>query len=112
MVLTLTTHTEKIQFLTNFLHGYLEDYPRTVPLMLIGTGGNGKSSVIYEVSNTSPVNILILFHDGQFHFVPSKEYSDDCVILLHANGAPSEYALATCLNANSVRFEKDPAFNV
>lgn len=109
-MLTLTTHAQKVTFLTKFVNGELENFDRTTPLMIIGSGGNGKSKVIHEISEKSPSNILILYEGGGFSFLPSKTPSDICVILFHAHGTSGEYALGGHLNANCVKFEKDPSY--
>ncbi len=76
MSLTLTTHAEKVQFLKNFLNGHADNVPNDRPLMLRGSGGNGKSYVIQEVAETSPVNLLV-FHPGDgYRFFPSVNHSE------------------------------------
>lgn len=102
----LITHAEKVEFLTNYITGP----DNHVPLMLIGSGANGKSHVILEVAQQSPVNILVFYTGCGHSFFPSVNPSRECVILIHANGAPDEYALASALNANMVEFKKDPAY--
>lgn len=102
----LTTHAEKVAFLTSYITG-----PNShVPLMLIGSGANGKSKVILEVAQTSPVNLLVFYTGCGYTFLPSAIPSRECVILIHANGAPDEYALASALHANMVEFQKDPLY--
>jgi hypothetical protein len=109
-MLKLTTHAEKKQFLMNYLHEAIDGVTYRQPLMILGRGGNGKSKILEEVAEVSPVNILVI-HEGEGHmFFPSSKPSDECVILLPVNGSPQEFALASALNAYGVEFLKDPAF--
>ncbi len=110
MSLTLITHTEKVQFLKNFLNNQVEGMTNARPLMLRGSGANGKSFVLQEVAETSPVNILVI-HPGDGHrFLPSAKPSEECVILMMSNGDVNDATLAYHLNAYIVDFKKDPAF--
>ncbi len=109
-MLKLTTHAEKKQFLLNFLNDQVEGMTTRRPLMILGSGGNGKSKIIQEVSEFSPINMLVIQQGDTHHFFPSPVSSDDCVILLPVNGSPQEFALAAALDAQSVEFLKDPAF--
>ena len=95
----------------NFIQGNLEDYPVDRPLMIVGSGANGKSYVIREVAQMAPVN-LVIFQEagGSFGFVPAISPSHECAMLMAVNGSPEDFALAKSLNAHVVHFEKDPAF--
>jgi hypothetical protein len=111
-MLQLTTHAEKVQFLTNFLNEAVEGMTLSRPLMILGSGGNGKTHIIHLVAEVSPVNILMIHQGDGYRFLPSTQSSDKCAILLPVNGSPHEFALAAALDAQSVEFLKDPAFNV
>lgn len=107
---TLTTHAEKVQFVQRFLRGGIPEYPNDRPLMLLGSGGNGKTKVVQEVAENADVNILV-FQGGDSHrFFPSAQYSDRCVILITANGGRDEMEFGRLLNAQIVMFDKDPAY--
>ena len=114
VALTLTTHAEKLAFVRDYLYGHLDDFPRNRPLMILGSGGNGKTHVINLAMNTSIVNVMLLYPGNGYKFYPAEiildEHSDECVILIHANGTPEDFALAASLNANIVEFKSDPAF--
>lgn len=109
-MLTLTKHADKVQFLTNFLDGNLEAFDNRRPLMLLGSGANGKSYTIMEVVKNSPVNIVLFYPGDGYRFYPATKPSDECVILIHANGAPQEFAFANALGAEIVEFAQDPAY--
>ena len=108
-MMSLTTHAEKVQFLTSYLNGTLQTADEGKPLMILGSGANGKTYVFQEVVKTSPVNIL-LFMEGRHTFYPSTIPSQECKILILANGSSYDYALAEVLNAMIVEFKKDPAY--
>jgi hypothetical protein len=110
---TLTTHNEKVQFLTNFLNGSQQGFDRNQPLMIAGSGGNGKSKVFSEVAPSSPVNILLLNEDysDKFRVWDSNQPTDKYATLMIALGTDQEYELAQKLNAQIVQFAKDPAYS-
>lgn len=109
--MSFTKHQDKVQFVKSFVKGELDDYSVNRPLMIVGSGANGKSYVIQEVREQSPVN-LVIYHEmgGSFAFVPAITPSPTCAILMASNGAPEDYTLAKRLNAHIVHFEKDPAY--
>lgn len=107
---TVTTHQEKITFLTNFLRNVQEGFDNSQPLMILGSGANGKSYVLQEVAQTSPVNICLLVTDQGYHYIPASQPSNKCVLLFLVNGAQDDFTLARILNASIVQFEKDPAY--
>ncbi len=110
MYYSLTTHAEKVQFLKNFLNGTIDGMTNARPLMLVGTGGNGKSYVILEVAKTSPVNLLVFYPGDGHRFIPAVSPSEECVILIHSNGSEEEAMFGYHLNAHVVEFKKDPAY--
>lgn len=108
---SLIHHSEKVAFLTNYLNGTLQDFDHNQPLMIIGSGGNGKSFVFNEVLKTSPVNILLLSsHENRYSIYSSRNTSSKTVILMIENGTPEDFELAHKLNAKIVEFKKDPTY--
>lgn len=109
--MSFDTHEEKLNFVKSFVKGELEEYPPNRLLMIIGSGGNGKSYVLRELAEQAPVNLLI-FHEsgGAFTFVPAVSPSNQCAMIMAVNGTPGDYTIANLLNAHVVYFEKDPAY--
>lgn len=107
---SLVHHAEKLAFLTNYLNGTLQDFDRNQPLMIIGSGANGKSFVFNEVLKTSPVNILLLSSENRYSIYSSTSISSKTVILMIENGTPEDFELAQKLNAKIVEFKKDPTY--
>lgn len=113
MSLVLTTHDEKFSFLKNFLKNRLRSYPRDKPLMIYGSGGNGKTKIVKEILENPPdVNVVILNNESRFVFVPAMSVSNECAYLLVNNGTQQDFDVAKYLGAYTVEFAKDPAFSV
>jgi hypothetical protein len=110
LTMQLSKHAEKVQFLKNFVNGDVEHMPNNRPLMLRGSGGNGKSKVITEVWENSPVNIMLFYPGDGFRYLPAATPSEKCVVLIHSNGSDEEMEFAEHMNAYDVEFKKDPAF--
>lgn len=111
LMTSIQTHAEKVRFVKSFIKGELKDYPPDRPLMIIGSGANGKSYVIREVAQMAPVNLIIFQESGgSFTFVPAISPSHECAMLMAVNGSSEDFALAKSLNAHVVSFEKDPAY--
>lgn len=110
MPLVLTTHEEKVNFLTKFLRDENPHYARDRLLVLVGSGGNGKSIVLSEVLETTPVNVVVIC-ENRFSFRPATTGpSDECSYIMVCNGDSSDFAFAAYLNANVVQFLVDPKF--
>lgn len=111
MPLVLTTHEEKVNFLKKYLKDEKPPYSREKPLMIYGSGANGKTKIVREVLETPPdVNVVILNNEGRFVFVPAIAPSNECAYLLVNNGTQEDFAAADYLGAHRVEFGKDPAF--
>jgi hypothetical protein len=111
IVQRIQTHEEKVNFLTRFLNGSLEDYPRDTPLMIYGSGGSGKSYVLNEVVEKAPVHIVVLgYSTPGFRFYPSNYPSNTLAVLFIALGTPEEFEFAKFMNAKLVEFVKDPNY--
>ena len=98
----LTRHAEKLLYVQNYLASY-----ETRPLMLVGSGANGKSHILLEVSEFPPVNLAIIT-DRNIRFVKSRNPSSVLKMLIHANGTSADYDFARYLDALVVKFERDP----
>ena len=88
-----------------YLNGMLENYPRDTPLMVFGSGANGKSYILNEVAERSPIPI-VTFGDG-YRYFPTHHTSSRLAVLIICNGAPEDFAFAKYMNANIVEFGKD-----
>lgn len=110
MPFVLTTHEEKVNFLKKFLQNETPSYSRETLLMLVGSGGNGKTLVLQEVLEATPVNVCVVC-ENRFRFYPAKTgSSDSCAYILVCNGAPDDFDVAEYFNANVVEFLKDPNY--
>lgn len=78
--------------------------------MILGSGANGKSYVLQEVVQNSPINVVLLVTGQGYHYMPASQPSNDCAILFLVNGAQDDFTLARLLNAQLVQFESDPAY--
>lgn len=103
--LRVDKHEDKVDFLMRFLNGSFENYPRDTPLMIFGSGGNGKSYILNEVAERSPIPI-VTFGDG-YRYYPTQYTSSRLAVLIVCNGAPEDFAFAKYMNANIVEFGKD-----
>jgi len=102
----LTSHKEKYDYVAKYIISD-EDYP----LMIIGSGGNGKSIIINEVTNKYFYrNYCIIIPGEPFHF-KTHDGAINNQVIIHAWGTEEDFILAKYLNANIVYFEKDPEFD-
>lgn len=108
--LQLTSHNEKVQFLLDYLNGTLQQYPLDTPLMIHGNGGNGKSKILQEILEVSPVPILVLQSGEVYRYFPNQFPSNRIAVLLINNGASEDFEAAQYMRANIVEFLSDPSF--
>lgn len=108
----LATHAEKLHFVQRFLRGGIPEYPTNRPLMLVGSGGDGKSKIIEEVASTADVNILAIQAGESYRFFPAHQVSETCAILITGTGSQEEMEFGRLMNANVVLFAKDPSYTV
>ncbi len=108
--LQLTTHNQKVQFLLDYLNETLENYPLDTPLMIHGNGGNGKSKILQEILEVSPLPILVLQSGEVYRYYPNQFPSNRIAVLLINNGTPEDFAAAQYMRANVVEFLSDPSF--
>ena len=103
MAPTLVTHAEKVAYLVDYLKS-----DSTKPLMLVGTGGNGKTNAVKEASAHARVNICI-YNDKNMRFIHCAE-SDVLKTIIESLGSNEDYTFAGYLGATIVQFGRDPAF--
>lgn len=110
----LRYHNEKLQFLLDFLNEKIPEFPLGTPLMIYGSGGNGKSTILHEVLEQSPVPIVVFSGEGPpaFQFYPTQKPSSKLAVLIVCLGTPEDMDFAEYLEANIVEFLRDPAFNL
>lgn len=108
----LRYHNEKVQFLLDYLNGRLEEFPLDTPLMIYGSGGNGKSKVFQEIVEQSPVPIIVFTgEDGPaFRFFPTQKPSSKLAVLIICNGTPEDMDFAEYMGANIAEFLRDPHY--
>ena len=100
----LVTHAEKVAYVTEYLKS-----ASTKPLMLVGTGGNGKTAAVKEASNAVPVNISIYYSNKNMSFIHSTK-SNMLKTIIESLGSNEDYTFAGYLGATIVQFDRDPAF--
>jgi hypothetical protein len=103
MAPTLVTHAEKVAYVTNYLKS-----ESTRPVMIVGTGGNGKSNAVKEASTVAPVNICI-YNDKNMRYIHYAE-SNVLKTIIESLGTNEDYTFAGYLGATIVQFAKDPSF--
>ena len=106
----LRYHKEKVQFLLDYLNEKLEEFPLDTPLMIYGSGGNGKSKVFREIVEQSPVPIVLFTGQGSPAFYPTQKPSSKLAVLIICNGTPEDMDFAEYMGANIAEFLKDPSF--
>ena len=101
---TLVTHAEKVAYVTNYLNS-----KSTKPIMIVGTGGNGKSNAVKEASTVVPVNICIYYSKDGMAYIHSPE-SNVLKTIIESLGTNEDYTFAGYLGATIVQFGVDPAY--
>jgi len=104
MTPTLVTHAEKVAYLVKYLKS-----DSTRPVMIVGTGRNGKSNTVKEASTLVPVNICIYYSKDGITYIHSPE-SNVLKTIIESLGTNEDYTFAGYLGAYIVQFDKDPAF--
>ncbi len=104
MAPTLVTHAEKVVYLVNYLKS-----TSTRPVMIVGTGGNGKSNTVKEASTVVPVNICIYYSKDGMTYIHSPE-SNVLKTVIESLGTNEDYTFAGYLGATIVQFAKDPSY--
>jgi hypothetical protein len=104
MAPTFITHAEKVAYLVNYLKS-----ASTKPIMIVGTGGNGKSNAVKEASTLVPVNICIYYSKDGMTYIHSPE-SNVLKTVIESLGTNEDYTFAGYLGATIVHFGIDPAF--
>jgi septin family protein len=106
----LTNHKDKVQFLLDFIEGDNQELDNSIPLMIVGSGGTGKTAVLNEVCLRTTSN-LILIREGRFDFCHAADGpSGRCAYLIESNGTDEDYQFARYVNSHIVRFEKDASY--
>jgi hypothetical protein len=107
---TFTKNNDKVEFLLKFIEDEDDILESSLPLMIVGEGGTGKSEVLNEVCSLTNVNI-ILIRNGSFEFCHAATGpSGRCAYLIESNGSDEDYQFARYARAYIVRFEKDPDY--
>ncbi len=112
MSLYLTRHADKVQFLLSFLAGNQPTYPLDEPLCIEGPGASGKSYVLNEVRDQTPVP-LILVQENRYFVVPATQPSNrvqPVMIIVSLGDQSEEHQAAKYFKANPVYFQPDPDF--
>jgi ABC-type dipeptide/oligopeptide/nickel transport system ATPase component len=104
MAPTLVTHAEKVAYLVDYLKS-----ASTRPVMIVGTGGSGKSNTVKEASTVVPVNICIYYSKDGMTYIHSPE-SNVLKTVIESLGTNEDYTFAGYLGATIVQFAKDPSF--
>jgi ABC-type transporter Mla maintaining outer membrane lipid asymmetry ATPase subunit MlaF len=109
----LTSHKDKYEYLENYILDKLDDDGVDVsrPLMIIGDGGSGKSTVIAEImSKYNKYNYSVIIPHEKTYITASKEEEQfHGITFIHAWPEPECEVVAKYLRANIVYFERDPA---
>ena len=107
----IQTHQEKVQFLLDYLNEKLEEFPLDQPLMIYGRGANGKSHVVREVSELSPIPICVFGGSTTgYSFFPTQHPSSKLAVLIVCIGEPEDFDVAEYMGAKIVEFVSDPAY--
>lgn len=109
----LTSHKDKYEYLENYILNTLDDDKVDVrrPLMIIGNGGSGKSTVIAEImSKYNKYNYCVIIPHDISYIIGSKEKELQLhgFTFIHAWPEPECEMVAKYLRANIVHFERDP----
>lgn len=109
----LTSHKDKYEYLENYILDKLHDDDVDVrrPLMIIGDGGSGKTTVIKEImSKYNKYNYCVIIPHDISYITASKEEEEQFYgfTFIHAWPEPECEMVAKYLGANIVHFERDP----
>ncbi len=108
-------HSDKVQFVQDYLQGAIPQCPNTQPLCIVGGGATGKSYVLKQVAEESPVAFChmniekrVCFHSGKF-INPEGRF---CPIpfIFETLGLPEDLQMAETLQAHIVEFVPDPSY--
>lgn len=103
MTILITTHAEKVAYVTNYLKS-----ESTRPVMIVGTGGNGKTAAVAAAATHARVNICI-YNDKNMRYIHYAE-SNVLKTIIESLGTNEDYTFAGYLGATIVQFAKDPSF--
>jgi hypothetical protein len=110
---TLTSHSEKVDFVLRFLHGKAFENELNRPLFLCGSGGNGKTKVLEEVATLAkrPFAVLTL-NKNVLVYSGKQTQMEPCQMLpliVEVLGSYEDGQFSEYLDAYCVEFLKDPA---
>jgi predicted ATP-binding protein involved in virulence len=107
MACILTSHAEKTQYVSSYFAGEV-----TRPLMIVGNGGNGKTTII---NNIRRVDSTIVYANMTNEF--SRDIIKRCLcddnsnrMVIEALGTEEDYEFANDIQAVICKFEVDPVY--
>lgn len=110
--LIISKHSEKVQFLLDYLEGKLASTPSGRPLLLIGKGSTGKTKVLNEVAEKTSVPFIhmnientFLLHCPEGAAVGKRSRPP---IIFETLGDTDDMRLEEYFNATLVEFIADP----
>lgn len=103
MAPTLVTHADKVAYLVDYLKS-----ESTRPVMIVGTGGNGKTMAVAAAAAHARVNICI-YNDKNMRYIHYAE-SNVLKTIIESLGTNEDYTFAGYLGATIVHFGVDPAY--
>lgn len=114
IVPTLTTHAEKVAFVKNYIQAVQQAEPdsRPSPLMIFGKGGEGKTKVVQEVVEASPIPIMLLNEDyqgGTRYHPGTNPQAERCAVIHISLGQPEDFKVADYFRTTIVEFKPDPS---
>lgn len=105
----LTTHEEKLSYVTEYL---ISD--NKYPLVIVGNGGEGKTKIIQLAIKNCKKNVAVIDNGSLPRFYKGEENNFDFKLII-INTASNEKEmmeqLKETINPTFIQFKPDPAFN-
>jgi hypothetical protein len=108
----LSLHSDKVKFVLDYIQGALPQCPPSRPLCILGQGATGKTYVMRDVCEETPVAFChmniekkMLYQSGKF--INPEGGSNPIPFVFQCLGLPEDIDMAETLNAYIVEFVPD-----